>query len=135
MKKIIRLTESDLVKLVKRVISEQESLSYDGEMKNIKTLHPQLLNKTVQLYNVPNYSPNNPRQMGPKVKLNTLTYVASYKNVVNMKVDDLSGGEIVELNFGCDHPDRLVFASESGGGTFYNKELINLLKSVVCKNI
>jgi hypothetical protein len=115
MKRIVRLTESDLSRIVKRVIREQEELS--DMTQAIEELNKELVNKSVNLYSKPNQRQNdfmrnanitkveNPGGMKPKIKL-TLDGTST-------------------LTFRCETNELLLHERE----VVYNKMLIDTLKN------
>lgn len=107
MKKIIRLTESDLTRIVKRVIQEQSNDKFT--------------NKTVNLYR----DPGN-KDFITKAKVEEVdTYV---KDAIGLEL--FGGGS---LHFSCLKPTELIYTLPNNtSGLVYNKSLTAALASEYC---
>ena len=190
MKKVIRLTESELIGLVKRVIKEQGSVymntntldvntflknmdkpstvDWEAEKKkyvpskeelNLEKIRKlNLVGKTYQLYNTPNYTEGNQEQMTNLIKITEIKLPLGMGSVLGYKLilDDLgykgndpqkntegiAGSKGFQaVTFTCEHPDKLLVvynskqyrAENSQGITAnYNKALTTIIRNTIC---
>ena len=116
MKRIVRLSESDLVKIVKRVINEQET--NDG----LEKLKSQIVNKTANLYTGQNEKQN---EYKSQIKIQDVTIVSPDQ----VKLVDTNGMGYV---FSCtESQGGLVFGSQKI--RLFNKQITSLINSEYCQ--
>ena len=109
MKRIVRLTESDLAKIVKRVIREQEEPKGD------------LVGKTVNLYRTKD---ERQKDFAYKVKIDD---VKSGDNLVKIIPDNL-----VEITLKCTDSSGTLMM---GVKPFFNRSFYSAIKSQYCKTM
>lgn len=190
MKKVIKLTESQLTSLIKRVIREQgntymntntldvnnfeknmnkpSTVDWEAEKKkyvpskeelNLEKIRKlNLVGKTYQLYNTPNYTEGNQEQMTNLIKITEIKLPLGMGSVLGYKLflDDLgykgsfpqkntggiSGSKgFQSVTFTCEHPNELLVvynskeyrAENSQGITAnYNKALTTIIRDTIC---
>jgi flagellar hook assembly protein FlgD len=111
MKKIIRLTESDLARIVKRVISEQD--------ETITINASGLVGKTVNLYRTKN---EKQEDFAYQVKINDVEQKTNLINIITDKAGTIS------LNC-TDSSGALMLGSKP----LFNKSLYQTIKNKYCK--
>ena len=116
MKRIVRLTESDLAKIVKRVIREQEELS--DMTQAINELNKDLVNKSVNLYSKPSQRQNDYMR---NAKITKVENPGGMKPSVKLTLDGDGGS----LTFRCESNELLLHERE----VVYNKMLKDTLKN------
>jgi hypothetical protein len=148
MKKVVRLTESDLVRLVKKVINEQRGIYNEKEKEIVKNLNQNLKGKTVQLY-------SDKEQQNKKTllkvgdifwdgegndfnKTNTHALVIYFENLI--EGEPRMGSLKFDCNVGQLIDDRepawmSLRDNTTGGGpkTLYNKTFTDYLTNNYCK--
>jgi hypothetical protein len=114
MKKIVRLTESDLARIVKRVIREQEEM---GEMAQaIEELNGKLENKTVNFYSKPTQKQS---EYMRTYTIKRLENVGNLQPVLQLELDPAS-----KLTFTCTSNNLRL----NNNIDVFNKMLLNTLK-------
>jgi hypothetical protein len=114
MKRIVRLTESDLARIVKRVIREQEELFDKSEMSN-------LVNKTVNIYSGPSERQN---EFVMNAKISAIEYVESgTKPGINIVLTSESEYGESDLFFQCG-VNNFTYKQKP----MFNKQLMSTIK-------
>jgi hypothetical protein len=114
MKKIVKLTESDLARIVKRVIREQEEM---GEMAQaIEELNDEFGNKTVNFYSKPTQKQS---EYMRTYTIKRLENVGSLQPILQLELDPAS-----KLTFTCTSNNLRL----NNNIDVFNKMLLNKLK-------
>jgi hypothetical protein len=114
MKKIVKLTESDLARIVKRVIREQEEM---GEMAQaIEELNDEFENKTVNFYSKPTQKQS---EYMRTYTIKRLENVGSLQPILQLELDPAS-----KLTFTCTSNNLRL----NNNIDVFNKMLLNKLK-------
>ena len=123
MKKVIRMTEADLTKLVKRVIEEQSQVSQIKSVDVIKPADKQMTNKITSVDNVKSTTPK--QSVGTissvMTKSDPKEWFSNFPCIKNLPADQqkIVGGKIYIKDM---DGKRHVLLPESGRGTGYDRE-------------
>ena len=122
MKKIVRLTENDLTRIVRKVIKEQDQpKSEKGEIIN----NPNITNKTVTLY-----ADESQKQ---RIIRATITEVADAQDADGVHLDfDIDGDSMSSGLYICGSGDIMLFYKDGNNSNVYNKQLTDLLMKEFC---
>jgi hypothetical protein len=159
MKKVVRLTESDLVRLVKKVINEQDWQNYnpvpinknkipqikkeperskiDIEKDIVDILEQKLLNKVVQFYLDPQQ-----KQKASMLKVSGIRYIGG-KNTYDdtnthqivIEFDHTQEGQTFDIwfSYSCGNELDLVKPYELEHKKYYNKQFTDYIYNNYCK--